>query len=209
MRRVVLKQAFLLALLLASVVAGCSGESSTAGQDTPRAVLKKMQGAITEWNKKQYMACFAGPEGYLKFAEATFDVTQATSKFKKALISVHGQEGWEKFQSRPEGGASLETNLPDPKWADEIEVVIDGSTARFKDPQSGVESRMVCKDGVWRIDAQTLMPAQRGVKPEPEKAADFMLKWVKVIKEVTEEIGKPGVEVKDLNKMLAERLFGI
>ena len=207
MRRVLLKQAFLSALLLASVVAGCSGESSTAGQDTPRAVLKKMQGSMSKWNKKQYMACFTGPEGYLQLVEASFDSARTFCEFKETLISAYGEEGWEKFENPSEGGMSMGVKLPDSKWADTSEIIIEGDTARFDNPMSGAEARMVCKAGVWKIDAGAFAPEGEASKEKLEKRAEFMKNWVKILHDVTAEVGKPGVKVEDLNRMLGERLI--
>jgi len=209
MRRVLLKQAFVSALLLASVVAGCSGDSSTAGQDTPRGVLKKLQGAITEWNKKQYMACFAGPEGYLKVLAGSYDVAEAAAMFQEAIVSAYGQEGWEKFQKRPASGASMGSNLPSQEWADTSEIIIEGDTARFDNPLSSAEARMVCKAGVWRIDAGAFAPDGEASKEKLEKRAEFMKNWVKILHDVTAEVGKPGVKVEDLNKMLGERVIAL
>ncbi|MBM4030360.1 MAG: nuclear transport factor 2 family protein [Planctomycetes bacterium] len=184
-------------------VLGGGGGVPPAGQDSPQAVLRKAQRALSEGQKARFVECCAvRSSNYTAAAEALFDYVQAAYRLRDALRGTYGKEAWETLVSRQADPARFTAFVwpRDEDVAAAAKITVNGDEARVE-LAADAEPLMLKLEGVWRIEA---FPHGSGVRAR----RDALARAAETLRAAREDVGKPGTPLEDLAANVRRNLPG-
>jgi len=208
MRRSVTAHLGVLFVGMLYALAGCGGQGTIgvqkiSGQDSPPAVLKKMYYAAMDKDKQAFLECFYSPAEYEGFLDMWYEQLAAKADLIRAIDQAYGPEGVKRFKDGRSAQAGwvffawppLDKEIP---WWEEVEYEVSGHIAWCKDLWSWQTWKMVEENGVWRMELSAF----------PEIDARTIYGWpaVRAFRKCTKQVGKPGVTVDDIRRMLGEEI---
>jgi len=197
----------LIVLLLVGVfvvmrVLRTGGGLPPAGQDSPQAVLRKLQRAIAEGDRAEFLECFGARHANHKAAEEDlFDYVEAAGKLRDTLRGAYGKNAWDTFVSAQANPAQFTAFLwpRDEDVAAAAAVAIQGNEARVELPPR--EPFTLKLEGVWRIE---IFPHGSGVRAQREALA----KATEALRRARGDVGRPGATPESIGQNVRKQLGG-
>jgi hypothetical protein len=177
------------------------GGSLPVGQDTPQAVLRKLQRALAEGAKAEFLECFATRSEHHRAAvEALFDRAQAASRLRNALREAYGKSAWDTFVASQADPAEFAAFVwpRDEDVAAAAQVAVKGHEAQAK-LASGGGTLTLQLEGVWRVEA---FPRGSGVRDRREALA----RAVAALEQARARVGQGGATPESLAEVVRKRL---
>jgi len=179
------------------------GASLPVGQESPQAVLRKLQRALADGDKAKFVECFASSGGDHKAAvEALSDRAQAASRLRIALRETYGKNAWDTFvglQANPAAFAAFVWPR-DEDVAAAAQIAIKGSEAQAELPSGGGPLALKL-EGVWRVE---VFPRDNGVRDRRAALAGAAA----ALDQARARIGQEGATPESLAQEVRKRLGG-
>ncbi len=188
-----------LGVVVAVWVLGLGDGSLPTGQDSPQAVLRKLQQAMAKGERAMFVECFATRGANHRAAvEALFECVQAAYALRTALRAHYGKDAWEAFMGLLVEPAELRAFVwpPDEDVAATAKVAAKGGEASVELPFA-TEPLSLKLGGVWRVEA---FPHGSEVRDRPEALA----RAAEALRGAKDDIGKPGVTPESLAQQVQE-----
>ena len=176
------------ACMIAIAITGCG-----SGQETPRATIEKMFAASEEGDAAAFLECFETDEHQRTVLEAVAETSTAVRELRDAVVKHHGEEGWRSFADLV--GALRYGTKPD---LDQLAVTENNGDATARLPGGARPMKLVRRDGTWKIVPEKVP----GGDQESRRLADLFRARAEGVRNVTAEVGKPGVDLKTLQRRL-------
>jgi len=166
-------------------------ESSIVGQETPRALIAKLQKALRERDRKAYVECWGGnSKAVLEAAGAGSDMRAVLYKLKAAILEKFGQEGWDRFSAQivhPD----VEP-VDDPQWAATRRIEMSGdSKAVWYSADELERGEPIARDGkVWYFEWWS--------SNAPADIRDMVVGMRKKFEPMLEAANRPGSTIDDV-----------
>jgi len=155
--------------------------------------LKSFKAAMLSGDKNAIAGCIEGSDKHIEFFAATSDVLAVISRYQDAMQAAYGDDVIRGGGRRPfdiEG----------------VEIKIDGDTAVAAKPGSDDVMKLVKKGGLWKIDANAMMPEEK--LEQASQTMGMMKAMAEAQKGVMGKIGKEGYSAEkineEVNKAMAE-----
>lgn len=192
----------LVGVLVVSWVLRTGGGLPPVGQDSPQAVLRKLQRAIAEGDKPRFLECFATRSANHKAVEEDlFDYVQAASRLRNALRGAYGKNAWDTFVSAQASPAQFAAFLwpRDEDAAATANITVQGNEARVELPSR--EPFTLKLEGVWRIE---VFPHGSGVRAQREALA----KATEALRKAKDDVGQSGATPESIGQDVRRQLEG-
>ena len=177
------------------------GGSLPAGQESPQAVLRKTQRALSGGDRARFLECFRTTSQQQRAAvEALFDYLQTAYRLRDALRETYGKTAWETFVSLQATPAAFTAYLwpRDEDIAATADITIQGTEARAELPSQS-EPLALRLRGVWRIEE--FRPTT-----DVRLRRQFLARAAEALSKARDDIGKRGLKVEDLAREARRRM---
>jgi len=179
------------------------GGSPPVGQDSPQAVLRKLQRALDDGEKAEFVECFATrSDHHAEAIEALLGRAEAAHRLRTALREAYGKNAWDtfvSFQAEPAAVAAFVWPRGEDVAAT-AQVTVNGSEAQVQLP-SGGEPLALKLEGVWRVE---MFPRGSGVRDRIEG----LVRATQALDHARARIGKDGATPESLAQEVKKRLAG-
>jgi len=192
----------LVGVLVVSWVLRTGGGLPPVGQDSPQAVLRKLQRAVAEGDKAKFLECFGARSANHKAAEEDlFAYIEAAGKLRDALRGTYGKNAWDTFVGAQADPAQFTAFLwpRDEDVAATAAITVQGSEARVELPPR--EPLTLKLEGVWRIE---VFPRGSGVRAQREALA----KATEALRKAKDAVGQPGATPESIGQDVRKQLEG-
>jgi len=179
------------------------GGSLPVGQESPQAVLRKLQRALAEGDKAKFLECFATrSEHHADAIAALFDRAQAAARLRTALREAYGKDAWDAFVScQAKRSEFLAFVWPrEEEVAATAKIAVKGNEAQAELP-SGRGLLALKLGGVWRVE---MFPHGSGVRERREALA----RAAAALDQARARIGQEGVTPESLAQEVNKPLGG-
>ena len=146
---------FLLLTFLTMIFNGCAKESRINFQDSPKKLLKKIEMALDEGDKKAYEKCLMGEEVRINIALSGFDVVQNIYLFQEKITKKYGSNVWDEFNKiKVEPGISIpKIFTKDSNWASNASLIkIGNDIYKWYSEETGQQFILSKKNDIWFYD---------------------------------------------------------
>ena len=197
----------LLAVLCPLAILGCGDKGGSARgpqkADSPQRALENMRSALLGSDKQAFVDCFDAPAKQKEMLGALYEFSLASTQFDQAMKDAYGQEATEKAM----GGRSKGVQFHDEKWLEGVTIKVDGDTATAVKEGQDDALKLIKQDGLWKIDAQSMM-GERGQNDEDlEKASKMFQLMAEVVTDVKQKIGQEGYTAEKINQELGKAMM--
>ena len=179
------------------------GGSLPVGQESPQAVLRKLQRALADNDKAKFVECFVTrSEHHATAIEALFERAQAALRLRTALREAYGKNAWDTFVSLQADPAEFAAFAwpRDEDVAATAQVAAKGSEAQVELPSGGGPLALKL-EGVWRVE---MFPRGSGVRDR----LDALNHAAAALGQARARIGQEGATPESLAQEVKQRLAG-
>ena len=197
----------LLAVICPLAILGCGdkGGSPQAPQkaDTPKLALENMRSTLLAGDKQAFVDCFDAPAKQKEMLGSFYEFASASTKFDEAMTEAYGQEAAEQAM----GGPGKDVQLHDENWLEGITIQLEGDTATAVKEGQDEALRLIKKDGLWKIDAATMLGGKGQSDEDMEKASKMFQLMAEVVTDVSQKVGQEGYTAKKINQELSKAMM--
>ncbi|NIA07640.1 MAG: hypothetical protein GWP14_08425 [Actinobacteria bacterium] len=197
----------LLAILCPLAILGC-GDNSCSPQapgkaDTPQRALENMRSALLAGGKQAFVACFDAPAKQEEMLGALYEFSSVSTQFDEAMTKAYGQEAVKKAM----GGANKGMQLQDENWLEGVTIKVDGDTATAVKEGQDDALRLIKKEGLWKINAESMLGGKVRTDEDIERAIKMFQIMAEVVTEVKQKIGQEGYTAEKINQELRQAMM--
>lgn len=181
-------------------------QSQTNQFKTPSDLLRELRISLLKDDEALFLKCFVEADSFQQCLQKAFRTVQATLRFRDAVVSLYGREGWEQFQQL---GTELGTRprltpnvVPtEEEWWNGLEIQTQGEQAVFFNPVTQMTNVIVKSSTGWKIDARSAF----GHNVDPVKLARYLKSTADAIEEMTSEMRTKRMPISDLGYELFQK----
>ena len=195
----------LLAILCPLVILGCGDKGDSPQKaDTPRQALDNMRLALMARDKEAFADCFEASGKQGEMIDAFYEFSAVASKFDQAMNKAYGEDAVKQAM----GGHSKGVPFQDESWLEDVTIQVDGNTATAVKQGESQPLRLAKKDGLWRINAESMLGEAKDQSDEDtERLIKMFQLMAGVVTDVSQTIGQPGYTAEKINQEMGKAMM--
>jgi hypothetical protein len=180
-----------------------SPQDTSQKVNTPQGILENMRSALLGGDKQAFVDCFDAQGKQEEMIGAFYEFSVVASQYDKAMRKAYGDEA----VNQATGGRSQSAPFQDEDWLKDITLQIDGDTATAVMDGQPEGLRLVKRDGLWKISADSMLGDTGATDENIDQLIQMFQIMGGVITEVSQKIGQTDYTAEKINQELSQAMM--